>query len=74
MWTNLIQGKDLFVPKIDKSSARRMDIMKIYDRDDLTSLPSGVWGIKEPDDNWNGHKRLSGPLPSFIFIRQHLTD
>ena len=54
------QGKELFVPKIDKASAGRMDVMKIYDNDDLTRLPAGVWGIREPDDRWNGRKRLSG--------------
>jgi len=25
-----------------------MDLLRIYDEEDLSSLPSGVWGIKEP--------------------------
>jgi len=52
-------GKTLFVPKIEEG---RMDLLKVYDEDDLLALPSGVWGIKEPSDEWKGQKRLRGPL------------
>jgi len=55
------QGKTLFVPKVmDKHG--RMDCMKIYDKNDLLSLPSGVWGIKEPDAFWQGEPRLRGNI------------
>jgi hypothetical protein len=49
-----------------------MDMMKIYGNDDLAGLPSGAWGIREPDDRWNGHKRLSG-LEHLFFPHQFPT-
>ncbi|KAL9710368.1 hypothetical protein Ac2012v2_006669 [Leucoagaricus gongylophorus] len=53
----LESGRTLFVPKVmDKYG--RMDCMKIYDKKDLMSLPSGIWGIKEPDAFWQGEPRL----------------
>ncbi|KAJ6557951.1 hypothetical protein B0H19DRAFT_124100 [Mycena capillaripes] len=45
----LRSGKTLFVPKIDLTTDGRMELLQIYDEDDLNSLPSGVWGIKEPN-------------------------
>ncbi|KAF5357123.1 hypothetical protein D9756_006476 [Leucocoprinus leucothites] len=47
----------LFVPKIVNKSGQ-MDFLKIYNKADLTSLPNGVWGIKEPDFFWEGKPRL----------------
>nr|GAT59269.1 predicted protein [Mycena chlorophos] len=55
----LRSGKALFVPKIDKSSDRRMDLLRIYDETDLESLPSGVWGIREPELLRDGQPRTS---------------
>ncbi|KAJ7118675.1 hypothetical protein C8R43DRAFT_901220 [Mycena crocata] len=55
----LRSGKTLFVPRIDKTVDGRMELLQIYDEDDLNSLPSGVWGIKEPDRLHNGHPRAS---------------
>ncbi|KAJ7108711.1 hypothetical protein C8R44DRAFT_295863 [Mycena epipterygia] len=55
----LRSGKTLFVPKIDKETEGRMELLQIYDEDDLDSLPSGVWGIKEPDRMHNGRPRTS---------------
>ncbi|KAJ6582895.1 hypothetical protein DFH09DRAFT_911895 [Mycena vulgaris] len=52
----LRSGKTLFVPKIDTATEGRMELLQIYDEDDLNSLPSGVWGIKEPN-------RLRDELP-----------
>ncbi|KAJ7778082.1 hypothetical protein B0H16DRAFT_1502151 [Mycena metata] len=52
-------GKTLFVPKIDTAVDGRMQLLQIYDEDDLNSLPSGVWGIKEPDALRNGQLRTS---------------
>ncbi|KAI0048487.1 nagb/rpia/CoA transferase-like protein [Auriscalpium vulgare] len=45
-------GKALFVPKIDVSTAGRMDLLRVYGEEDLASMPSGVWGIKEPTTHW----------------------
>ncbi|KAJ7185790.1 hypothetical protein C8R46DRAFT_386315 [Mycena filopes] len=45
----LRSGKSLFVPKIDTTIAGRMQLLRVDDEDDLNALPSGVWGIKEPD-------------------------
>ncbi|KAL4249851.1 5-formyltetrahydrofolate cyclo-ligase [Pleurotus pulmonarius] len=55
----LASGKSLFVPKIDKLTAGRMDILRVYDSDDLNSLPPGTWGIREPDVSRNGELRQS---------------
>lgn len=40
----------------------RMDCMKIYDKNDLMSLPNGVWGIKEPGAVWQGEPRSRGNI------------
>jgi hypothetical protein len=37
-----------------------MEFLKVYGIDDLHSLPSGIWGIKEPELEWRGTKRLNG--------------
>jgi 5-formyltetrahydrofolate cyclo-ligase len=42
-----------------------MELLQIYSEDDLNSLPSGVWGIKEPDRLHNGQRRASGMIESF---------
>ncbi|KAJ6478736.1 5-formyltetrahydrofolate cyclo-ligase [Mycena vitilis] len=55
----LRSGKTLFVPKRDTTIDGRMELLQIYDEDDLNSLPSGVWGIKEPDRLHNGRPRAS---------------
>ncbi|KAF7360184.1 5-formyltetrahydrofolate cyclo-ligase [Mycena venus] len=52
-------GKTLFVPKIDTTTDGRMEFLQIHSEDDLDSLPSGVWGIKEPDRLHNGVPRAS---------------
>ncbi|KAI0259466.1 nagb/rpia/CoA transferase-like protein [Gloeopeniophorella convolvens] len=44
----LASGKTLFVPKVDPVVPGVMDLLKIHDKADLQSLPSGVWGIREP--------------------------
>ncbi|KAL4254597.1 5-formyltetrahydrofolate cyclo-ligase [Abortiporus biennis] len=50
-------GKTLYVPKIDVTVDGKMDFLKIYGAEDLRSLPSGTWGIKEPQREWQGGKR-----------------
>ncbi|KIM46952.1 hypothetical protein M413DRAFT_440510 [Hebeloma cylindrosporum] len=54
----LASGKTLFVPKIQTAEGN-MDFFRIHSADDLASLPSGTWGIKEPDVLWQGEKRTS---------------
>ncbi|KAK0203662.1 hypothetical protein DFS33DRAFT_1333043 [Desarmillaria ectypa] len=48
-------NKTLFVPKI--SSDGSMDFLEIHGAEDIKSLPSGVWGIREPGATWNGFPR-----------------
>lgn len=61
-------GKKLFVPKIDVTlEDGKMDLLRLHDSEDLRSLPSGVWGIKEPHNDWNGTKRESG-LSSLLLL------
>ncbi|KAF9024286.1 5-formyltetrahydrofolate cyclo-ligase, partial [Hymenopellis radicata] len=48
-------GKHLYVPKIDASSSEesKMNLLRIYDHDDLDAIPKGLWGIPDPSDTWN---------------------
>ncbi|KAJ7196575.1 5-formyltetrahydrofolate cyclo-ligase, partial [Mycena pura] len=55
----LRSGKTLFVPKIDTTAEGRMELLQIYDVDDLNSLPAGVWGIKEPKRLRHGQSRTN---------------
>ncbi|KDR79967.1 hypothetical protein GALMADRAFT_242136 [Galerina marginata CBS 339.88] len=52
----LRSGKILYVPKI-QSSDGTMDFLRVYSFDDLSSLPSGTWGINEPGESWEGGMR-----------------
>lgn len=36
-----------------------MDCFEIYSEEDLESLPSGTWGIKEPDPLYDGKARAN---------------
>jgi hypothetical protein len=40
-----------------------MDLLRIYDEEDLRSLPSGVWGIKEPTFQYLDAPRMKGLYP-----------
>ncbi|TFK72476.1 5-formyltetrahydrofolate cyclo-ligase [Pluteus cervinus] len=51
-------GKSLFVPKFEAKS-EHMDFLKIYGADDLSSLPAGLWGIPQPDRQWENQPRQS---------------
>ncbi|KAG2008605.1 hypothetical protein CC2G_014022 [Coprinopsis cinerea AmutBmut pab1-1] len=48
--------KQLFVPKIVNKDGI-MDFYEIFNGEDLASLPSGTWGIKEPDSHWQEKAR-----------------
>jgi 5-formyltetrahydrofolate cyclo-ligase len=54
--TILQSGKSLFVPKIQTKEGK-MDFLRIYSSTDLASVPRGIWGIREPDDDWENGKR-----------------
>ncbi|KAF8635456.1 hypothetical protein AX15_000433 [Amanita polypyramis BW_CC] len=54
----LQSDKTLFVPKIESTDGK-MDFVKLYGEEDLSSLPTGTWGIKEPAREWKGTERLS---------------
>ncbi len=55
---------------MDKSG--EMDFLEVYSDIDLMSLPSGVWGIKEPDFNWQGRPRRKGESMINTFTPQAL--
>ncbi|KAK0495967.1 5-formyltetrahydrofolate cyclo-ligase [Armillaria luteobubalina] len=48
-------NKTLYVPKISPDG--RMDFLEIHGADDIKSLSSGLWGIREPGSTWNGIPR-----------------
>lgn len=54
-------GKNLFVPKVDATLPGGMDMLRIYDDEDLRSLPSKLWGIKEPTYQFRDTPRIKGP-------------
>jgi len=54
----LHSGKNLFVPKVDAALPGGMDLLRIYDDEDLRALPSGVWGIKEPTYQYRDAPRM----------------
>ena len=59
-------GKVLYVPKIEKGKDGQMSMLKVYGLDDLESFPAGVWGIREPTEQWDGRQRMSGELYSIF--------
>lgn len=52
------QDKTFFAPKIHSKDGY-MDFFEIFGADDLASLPSGTWGIKEPGLLWEGKPRIN---------------
>jgi len=48
----LRRGKQLFVPRVNKSSGV-MEMIRIYGMDDLSKLSPGLWGILEPGKESN---------------------
>jgi 5-formyltetrahydrofolate cyclo-ligase len=57
-----LTGKTLFVPKI-VSKEGYMEFLKVYGTEDLNTFLSGIWGIKEPESQWQGANRLNGVSP-----------
>ncbi|KAI0701402.1 5-formyltetrahydrofolate cyclo-ligase [Cytidiella melzeri] len=55
--TILRSGKTLFVPRVDPRIIGRMDFLRVYGEDDLTSFPAGLWGIREPGEQYQGRRR-----------------
>ncbi|KAF9467888.1 hypothetical protein BDZ94DRAFT_1210358 [Collybia nuda] len=54
----LRRDKSFFVPKIETTEGH-MQFLKLYGKEDLDTLPSGTWGIKEPGPQWNGSPRVN---------------
>lgn len=54
----LREGKVLFVPRID-SSRGEIDMLRVYDEEDLDSLIPKKWGIREPALDRNGTLRTN---------------
>lgn len=40
-----------------------MDMLRVYDQQDLDSFPSGLWGIREPPHERDGKPRSNGNPP-----------
>ncbi|KAJ8464074.1 hypothetical protein ONZ51_g9842 [Trametes cubensis] len=57
-------GKTLYVPKMVDKDHGIMDFFQIFGEDDLRTLPSGQWGIREPEPEVEGKLRPSGQSPS----------
>ncbi|KAI6043990.1 hypothetical protein EDC04DRAFT_500647 [Pisolithus marmoratus] len=51
--------KKLFVPTI-VPEGDYMDFVRLHNEEDYHSLPIGLWGIREPTEQWNNEKRQSG--------------
>ncbi|CEL58014.1 putative 5-formyltetrahydrofolate cyclo-ligase OS=Caenorhabditis elegans GN=Y106G6E,4 PE=3 SV=1 [Rhizoctonia solani AG-1 IB] len=47
-------GKTLYVPRMN---GRVIDMLRVYDVRDLNALPSGKWGIREPEPTRDGESR-----------------
>lgn len=50
--------KKLFVPSLTSKDGQ-MDFVRLYDANDLRTLPVGLWGIPEPTAEWGNEKRQS---------------
>ncbi|KAF8518416.1 hypothetical protein BU17DRAFT_48617 [Hysterangium stoloniferum] len=64
--TILNEGKILFIPRIDKARGK-IDMLRIYDEQDLDNLVSGKWGIREPSLEING-KLMDPDCPTLDLI------
>ncbi|KAI0763464.1 5-formyltetrahydrofolate cyclo-ligase [Trametes elegans] len=53
-------GKTLYVPKMLDKERGIMDFLQLFGEDDLRTLPSGQWGIREPHEELDGMRRPSG--------------
>lgn len=56
-------GKNLYVPKMTDKALGTMDFYQIFNEIDLSALPRGLWGIREPDADFNGRLRATGEYP-----------
>lgn len=52
-------GKILFVPRVDHDRGE-IDMLRIYDEQDLNTLSPSIWGIPEPGLERNGCPRQNG--------------
>jgi 5-formyltetrahydrofolate cyclo-ligase len=49
-----------------------MNLLRVYNAEDLQSLPSGTWGIKEPSVEWTGGRRIDSTHSVLICLPSHL--
>lgn len=61
----LPKGKVLFVPKVDYSRGE-IDMLRVYDEDDLNSLVPRKWDIREPELYKDDHPRMNGKIINCI--------
>ena len=74
MPSDQISGKALYVPRIDRTLPSHMDLLRIYNKEDLHNLSSGTWGIKEPSGEWEGSKRTNGECIICIYALMYAVD
>jgi 5-formyltetrahydrofolate cyclo-ligase len=46
-----------------------MDMLRVYSEDDLNALPSGIWGIKQPELDFEGSARERGKPLDSMYIK-----
>ncbi|CAE7188585.1 unnamed protein product [Rhizoctonia solani] len=63
-------GKTLYVPRMN---GRVIDMLRVYDIGDLNALPSGKWGIREPEPLKDGEPRQDGGYQDVTMIYWDLT-
>ncbi|KAF1770498.1 hypothetical protein GCK72_002317 [Caenorhabditis remanei] len=60
--TALKMGKEVFIPQFTKGSTA-MEMVRLPDQKSFYSLPSTLWGIRQPDPSWTWESyHISGPL------------
>lgn len=62
-------GKSLYVPRLTPTG---MEMLKIYSTEDFLSMKGGLWGIREPELEYLGQKRISGTHLAEKFCVLHL--
>lgn len=53
-------GKTLYVPRVDPARTGHMDFLRLHGESDLSALPAGLWGIREPDLIFDNEARANG--------------
>ncbi|VDB98141.1 unnamed protein product [Peniophora sp. CBMAI 1063] len=56
-------GKILYVPRVDPERTGHMDFLQLHGERDLSALPAGLWGIREPDLVFDNEARANAVDP-----------